>query len=92
MKTRLGGIGIGFRRELAHALLADPSAVDFVEVVAETCRDRSSLREAAALREIWPVIPERHAGCRVVGKPITDSKVVTAIGAAIAEDRDRVAA
>lgn len=57
MKTRLGGIGIGFRRELAHALLADPSAVDFVEVVAETCRDRSSLREAAALREIWPVIP-----------------------------------
>jgi len=42
--------------------------------------------------EIWPVIPERHAGCRVVGKPITDSKVVAAIGAAIAEDRERVAA
>jgi uncharacterized protein (UPF0276 family) len=57
MKTRLGGIGIGFRRELAHALLADPSAVDFVEVVAETCRDRAAMREAMALRAIWPVIP-----------------------------------
>lgn len=42
--------------------------------------------------EIWPVIPERHAGCRVVGKPITDSKVVAAMSSAIAEDRDRVAA
>ena len=42
--------------------------------------------------EIWPVIPERHAGCRVVGKPITDTKVVAAIGSAIEEERSRVAA
>ena len=42
--------------------------------------------------EIWPVIPERHAGCRVVGKPITDSKVVAAISSAIEEERARVAA
>lgn len=57
MRTNVGGVGIGFRRELAHALLSEPSAVDFVEVVAETCRDRSTLREAMALRELWPVIP-----------------------------------
>jgi CheY-like chemotaxis protein len=37
--------------------------------------------------EIWPVIPERHAGCRVVGKPINDTKVVAAISGAIAEPR-----
>ena len=42
--------------------------------------------------EIWPVIPERHAGCRVVGKPITDTKVVAAIGSAIEEERSRAAA
>ena len=57
MRTNVGGVGIGFRRELAHALLSEPTAVDFVEVVAETCRDRASLREAMALRELWPVIP-----------------------------------
>lgn len=57
MRTNVGGVGIGFRRELAHALLSEPTAVDFVEVVAETCRDRTSLREAMALRELWPVIP-----------------------------------
>ncbi|MBS2020322.1 MAG: DUF692 domain-containing protein [Deltaproteobacteria bacterium] len=57
MNAHLGGVGLGFRRELAHALLSDPRAVDFVEVVAETCRDRAALREAMALRELWPVVP-----------------------------------
>lgn len=42
--------------------------------------------------EIWPVIPERHAGRRVVGKPITDSKVVAAVSGAIDEERSRAAA
>jgi len=42
--------------------------------------------------EIWPVIPERHAGCRVVGKPINDAKVVAAIGGAIEAERARAAA
>lgn len=42
--------------------------------------------------EIWPVIPERHAGCRVVNKPLTDTKVVAAISGAIAVERDRAAA
>jgi CheY-like chemotaxis protein len=42
--------------------------------------------------EIWPVIPERHAGCRVVGKPITDTKVVAAIGSAIEAEHAHVAA
>ena len=42
--------------------------------------------------EIWPVIPERHAGCRVVGKPITDTKLVAAIGGAIEAARSRAAA
>jgi len=39
-------------------LMASPSTVDFVEVVAETCyTQRSTRREACAIREIWPVIP-----------------------------------
>ncbi|HEV8391425.1 MAG TPA: response regulator [Dongiaceae bacterium] len=37
--------------------------------------------------EIWPVIPERHAGCLIVGKPINQSKVVAALRSAIAGDR-----
>ncbi len=56
MRT-IQGVGIGYRRELAHALLARPSSVDFVEVVAEACRDSAQRREAAALAEIWPVVP-----------------------------------
>jgi CheY-like chemotaxis protein len=42
--------------------------------------------------EIWPVIPERHAGCRVVNKPINDTKVVAAISGAIAAERSSAAA
>jgi CheY-like chemotaxis protein len=42
--------------------------------------------------EIWPVIPERHAGWRVVNKPITETKIVSAIGSAIAAERSRAAA
>jgi len=57
MERELGGVGIGYRRELAHALLARPEAVDFVEVVAEACRDPAQRREAVALAELWPVIP-----------------------------------
>ncbi|MDB4934734.1 MAG: hypothetical protein JWP87_1706 [Labilithrix sp.] len=51
------GVGIGYRRELAHALFARPEAVDFVEVVAEACREPAQRREAAALAEVWPVVP-----------------------------------
>ncbi|HET6157927.1 MAG TPA: response regulator [Dongiaceae bacterium] len=40
--------------------------------------------------EIWPVIPERHTGCGLVGKPINQSKVVRALRSAI--DRGRVIA
>ena len=57
MGRTVGGVGIGYRRELAHALLARPESVDFVEVVAEACRDPAQRREASALAEIWPVIP-----------------------------------
>jgi CheY-like chemotaxis protein len=42
--------------------------------------------------EIWPIIPERHAGCRVVNKPITDTKVVAAISGGIEAERSRAAA
>jgi hypothetical protein len=42
--------------------------------------------------EIWPVIPERHAGCRVVNKPLTDTKVVAAISGAIEAERASAAA
>lgn len=57
MRRELRGVGIGYRRELAHALLGRPEAVDFVEVVAEACRDPGQRREAAALAEVWPVVP-----------------------------------
>lgn len=56
MRT-IDGVGIGYRRELAHELLANPSVVDFVEVVAEACRDSAQRREALALAEVWPVVP-----------------------------------
>lgn len=54
----LRGVGIGWRRELAHDLLTRPEAVSFVEVVAETCFVRARVREESrALTETWPVIP-----------------------------------
>jgi hypothetical protein len=51
------GVGIGFRPQLAAALLGSPSSVDFVEVVAEACRDLRARREASAVAELWPVVP-----------------------------------
>lgn len=57
MRESIRGVGIGFRRELSHALFARPEVVDFVEVVAEACRDAAQRREASALAEVWPVVP-----------------------------------
>jgi len=58
VKGTLRGVGIGWRREFAHDLLAHPEAVSFVEVVAETCWTRDRLRdEVRAAAERWPVIP-----------------------------------
>jgi uncharacterized protein len=51
------GVGIGFRSQLASALLETPGRVDFVEVVAEACRDGAARREALAVAEIWPIVP-----------------------------------
>jgi hypothetical protein len=42
--------------------------------------------------EIWPIIPERHAGCRVVNKPITDAKIVSALTSVVAGGQPRAAA
>lgn len=53
----VGGVGIGFRPQLATALLGAPGRVDFVEVVAEACRETRARREAAAVAELWPVVP-----------------------------------
>ncbi|WP_437726676.1 DUF692 domain-containing protein [Sorangium sp. So ce861] len=54
----VGGVGVGFRPELAADLLAAPSAVDFVEVVAEACfASPAARREASAIARIWPVVP-----------------------------------
>jgi uncharacterized protein (UPF0276 family) len=53
----LGGVGLGFRPELAADLLAEPSVVDFIEIVAEGCLAQPKLRdEALALARVWPVI------------------------------------
>lgn len=56
MATGLEGVGLGWRRELAADLLAEPGVVGFVEVVAESCYVNSKLRrEALALARMWPV-------------------------------------
>ena len=53
-----GGVGLGFRPELAADLLRAPGVVDFVEVVAETCFVQpAARREAQALTALWPVVP-----------------------------------
>lgn len=52
------GVGLGWRQEIASDLLLHRDAVDFVEVIAETCFVQSAQRrEAVALAESWPVIP-----------------------------------
>ena len=54
----LAGVGLGYRRELAASLLMAPSAVDFVEIIAESCFASEPMRrEAQGLAEIWPVLP-----------------------------------
>ncbi|WP_438019134.1 DUF692 domain-containing protein [Sorangium sp. So ce315] len=54
----VGGVGVGFRPELAADLLSAPGTVDFVEVVAEACfASPAARREAAAIARIWPVVP-----------------------------------
>ncbi|MEZ4410888.1 MAG: DUF692 domain-containing protein [Polyangiales bacterium] len=51
-------VGVGWRPEIAGALLEDRARVDFVEVVAETCFiPTSTRREVMAVAEVWPVIP-----------------------------------
>lgn len=53
----LRGVGLGFRPELAADLLAEPSVVDFIEIVAEGCFVQPKLRdEALALARMWPVV------------------------------------
>jgi uncharacterized protein (UPF0276 family) len=53
----LRGVGLGFRPELAADLLAEPSVVDFIEIVAEGCFAQPRLRdEALALARVWPVV------------------------------------
>lgn len=58
MSVGVSGVGVGFRPELAAGLLRDPRRADFLEVVAESLFARADwLREAHALREIWPIVP-----------------------------------
>lgn len=57
MLARLSA-GLGYREEIAADLLRAPQAVDFVEVVAESCFVKpAARREAHAIAEMWPVIP-----------------------------------
>lgn len=54
----VSGAGLGLRPELGTDLLLNPRAVDFVEVVVEACfASPQARREAAAMAELWPVIP-----------------------------------
>lgn len=52
------GAGLGLRPELSADLLLNPRSVDFVEVVVEACfASPQARREAAAMAEVWPVVP-----------------------------------
>lgn len=57
MTKELTGVGIGWRPQLAGALLASREPLDFVEVVAEACREPRERREIKAVSEMWPVVP-----------------------------------
>lgn len=49
--------GLGFRRELAADLLANPDAADFLEVMAESAlASGGALKEAQAVSRMWPVV------------------------------------
>lgn len=50
------GAGIGYRPKLAAALVRRPGRIDFLEVVAESCRDVAVRREVVALSRVWPVV------------------------------------
>ena len=49
------GVGIGFRAQLATALLHGSLRADFLEVVAEGCQHSPALDEVAALGRTWPL-------------------------------------
>lgn len=49
------GVGLGFRPSLSGALLQGRLAVDFLEVVAESCLQAAARREVAALGRMWPL-------------------------------------
>src|SRR5688500_18240355 len=54
----LAGVALGWRPELAGDVLRAPDAVDFLEVVADTCfAQPAAWREARALAEVRPVVP-----------------------------------
>ena len=42
---------------MLRPLLTAPSAVDFVEIIAESCLHRADAARGAGLAEIWPVLP-----------------------------------
>jgi hypothetical protein len=68
-------VGLGWRPEIAADLLASPSRVDFLEVVAESCfASAAARREAVAIARRWPVVP--HG-------------VKLSLGSATGIDRDR---
>jgi uncharacterized protein (UPF0276 family) len=54
----VSGAGLGLRSELSADLLLHPRSVDIVETVVEACfASPQARREAAAMAELWPVIP-----------------------------------
>src|SRR4030095_8818734 len=77
--------------ELDAALLDLNLSNEKVFSLADTLADRG-VPIVFMTGEIWPVIPERHAGWRVINKPITDTKVVAAISGAIEAERSPAAA
>jgi CheY-like chemotaxis protein len=77
--------------ELDGALLDINLRNDKVFRLADTLADRG-VPIVFVTGEIWPVIPERHAGCRRVGKPMTEAKVIAALSAAIADSKAATAA
>ncbi len=57
--TRLAGVGVGLRREIADELLATHRHLDWVEIIAENFMDLGGRARERLLRarERWPVVP-----------------------------------
>jgi CheY-like chemotaxis protein len=92
--VRAGGAVIGPAYSLNEAFEEIANARIDVALLDINLRNERVFRLADALAdrgvpivflsaEVWPVIPERHAGCRRVSKPVSPSSMIAALRSAV---------